>query len=260
MTDLLYNGQQIVTAGDHFLAGAKLSSSSSACVSGQPVTFSLDVDPTTGDPPPYVLGSGTTDSSGQVTVSVGTTPSWLEGCYDITADFAGTSTCLPSTDSATFTVAAPGDSATGGGWYTLSGSGRINFGFTVRKDCKACNCCGGSCTTCSIYKGQALLINNGKWRLKGTLNTYSQKSNQGAAGGSGNLYWWDATSNGGLGSWVLSEANVAFTMSFSDSGEGGKKSSDKFGIIINHTLVSGEPGGLPNSSPIQLKGGNISVQ
>lgn len=36
-------------------------------------------------------------------------------------------------DDATLTLASPGDAATGGGWYTLSGNGRISFGFVVHK-------------------------------------------------------------------------------------------------------------------------------
>ena len=49
----------------------------------------------------------------------------------------------------------------GGGWYTASGIGRVNFGLTVRK----------VPNTTNVYKGQILLINNGKWRLEGTLDS-----------------------------------------------------------------------------------------
>jgi hypothetical protein len=55
-----------------------------------------------------------------------------------------------------------------------------------------------------------------------------------------------------------------FLSSRPDSGwlqcKGGKNSYDKFGIIINHAVTSPEPGTLPNSSPIQLKGGNITLR
>lgn len=66
-------------------------------------------------------------------------------------------------------VASPGAAATGGGWYTLSGSGRVNFGFTVRK-------VDSTCASNCAYKGQLLLINTGKWWLKGNLTTYSKTS------------------------------------------------------------------------------------
>jgi hypothetical protein len=44
-------------------------------------------------------------------------------------------------------VSSPGAAATGGGWYTLSGSGRVNFGFTVRK-------VDSTCASNCAYKGQ----------------------------------------------------------------------------------------------------------
>jgi hypothetical protein len=59
------------------------------------------------------------------------TTGWQEGIYTIKASFAGTASCESSSDEATLTVASPGEAATGGGWYTLPGSGRANFGFTV---------------------------------------------------------------------------------------------------------------------------------
>lgn len=250
------------------LVGAQLSSTGSLCNgAGFTITFSLDVDPRPSPTPgTYLLGSTMTDSSGQATVSVGTT-GWLDGVYTITATFTATTYCASSYDTATLTVTVPGNAAEGGGWYTLSGSGRANFGFEVRQDCKACGISGTNCPTCNAYKGQLLLINNGKWRVKGALNTFTKVAvnpnvSQGAASGTGNLYWWDATLNGGLGGWTLSQAGAVYTASFEDNGTCTKNTcSDKFGIIINHLVVSPpEPGTLPNSSPIQIKGGNITIR
>ena len=181
------------------------------------------------------------------------TTGWLEGVYTITVQFVGTTNCAGSSNQATLMVASPGNSATGGGWYTLSGSGRINFGFNVRKVDKACT------VNCS-YKGNLLLINNGKWRLKGNLTLYSKlATGQGAASGTGNLYWWDPSLNGGLGDWALAQQNVAFTISFYDSGKSGKSSTDKFGINIVYSPAAPQPGTLPNSTPQLLKGGDIKV-
>jgi hypothetical protein len=252
-TTLLYNGGQIVNVGDSFQPAAKLSSSAAACANGQTITFTLDRHPVTGVVGTYTLGSATT-SSGQATMSPVNTTGWVEGIYTIKAIYAGSASCVASLDEASLTVASPGTAANGGGWYTLSGSGRINFGFTVRKADAACQ------TNCA-YKGQLLLINNGKWRLKATLNTYSRLSTgQGAASGTGDLYWWNSSLNGGLGDWALAQSGVSFTINFYDSGKAGKASTDTFGIRIVYTPVAPQPGSLPNSAPQLLKGGDIRVK
>lgn len=258
VTSLLYNGAQVVDVGSTFQPAAKLSSSAAACVSGKQIDFSLDLDPTTGDPGPYSLGSATTNGSGQATLGAVNTAGWIESIYTIRADFAGTSGCEASFDEATLLVASPGNAATGGGWYTLPGSGRISFGFNVRK---VDNKCKNNCA----YKGNLLLMNNGKWRLKGTLDAYSKLANgSGAASGVGDLYWWDASLNGGLGDWALAQSDVAYTVNFFDGGGKGKgKNSgpaDTFGIEIQYVPVPPQPDSLPNSAPTQLKGGDIKVQ
>ena len=255
-TSLLYNGDQLVNIGNNVKLAAQLSSPASACLNGQTIDFSLDANPD-GSAGPYSLGSATTGSDGQATLSLSTS-GWQEGIYDITASFAGTTDCDPSSDDATLTAASPGNSATGGGWYPLPGSGHINFGFNVRK-------VDNKCKTDCAYKGQMLLINNGKWRLKGTLDSYVKTStNQGAASGTGDLYWWDQSLNDGLGDWSLAQSDVSFTINFYNSGQNGKgkksTDSDTFGINIQYTPVSPpQPNALPNSDPQPLKGGDIQV-
>lgn len=254
-TSLLYNGAQIVTLGNSFKPAALLSSSVSSCVSGQTISFSLDRDPTNGNPGPYGLESAVTNSSGQATGAAISTSGWQEGIYTITASFAGTTNCFASSYDATLAVAGTGDSASGGGWYTLAGSGRINFGFTVSKTDNTCK------TNCT-YQGQLLLINTGKWRLKGTLNSYVKLSTgKGAAGGVGDLYWWDSSLNGGLGDWALAASDVSFSANFFDSGKTGKQSTDSFTINIQYTPAPPQPSNLPNSNTLQvLKGGDIRVK
>ena len=59
----------------------------------------------------------------------------------------------------------------------------MNFGFTVHK-----------VPGTSTYKGQVLLINNGKWRYKGKLTKYVKPTaTSGSADGIGTLYRWDLT-------------------------------------------------------------------
>ncbi len=255
-TSLLYNGGQIVTIGNSFKPAALLSSPVSSCVGSQAISFSLDRNPTNGSPGSFPLGSATTGSNGQATMGTAVnTSGWLEGIYTVTSTFAGTTNCNPSSYDATLAVASAGDSASGGGWYTLSGSGRINFGFTVSKTVN-------TCTSNCAYQGQLLLINTGKWRLKGTLNTYVKTSTgTGAAGGTGDLYWWNTSLNGGLGDWALAAPGVSFSTNFFDSGKTGKQSTDSFTINIQYTPVPPRPGNLPNSNQLQLlKGGDIRVK
>jgi hypothetical protein len=265
-TSLLYNGGQIVVAGVSLTLGAQLSGRS-ACLGGRTINFSLDANPLSGSVGAYALGSFATSLGGAVS-RVLSTAGWQEGVYTLTAAFAGDGNCVGSSDSATLTVAVPGEAANGGSWYTLAASGRVNLGFTVR----------AVPNTTNQYKGQLLLINNGKWRLKGTLSSYSRqtsgtiKLNGGgtftcsttnpcaSSSGNGNLYWWD-TSNPAypLGYWhQTSDSPVTFSITFV-AGSGGKNSNAAFGIIINHSIQSGEPSNLPNAAPVSLKGGSINA-
>jgi hypothetical protein len=252
-TSLLYNGGQVVNVGTALPLSANLSSAySPGCVSGKPIGFSIDDDPatTTIESPWTALGApANTNSSGLATKAIATT-GWNEGVYTLRALFAQDSQCQASQDTATLTAAMPGEAANGGGWYTLSGVGRSNFGFTVRK----------TSSTPLTYKGQFLLINNGKWRLKGVLSSYSKLSNSpsGAASGTGTLFKWDQTLNGGLGDWTSVKSGVTFTTKFTDGGSGKKAAPDLFGVRIDYKPAAGEPP-LPNADPIAIKGGDVKV-
>jgi len=253
---ILYTGDQIVKLGETFEAKAQLTGPNAASINGIKVCFFLDDDPTGGNPGEWKLGEGTTGSMGVVTLSPIDTDGWISGVYTVIARTCD-SNVTNARDEATFTVADPGDAATGGGWYTLGGSGRVNFGFTVRKIPD---------TDPAQYKGKILLINNEKWRLKGDLNEYVSVDGHGAASGTGMLYLWDITLNDGLGGWVLYTEDVNFTISFADLNAGGatgkaKKtvSPDTFGIHIDCATGDGDPV-LPNSEPTELKGGNIDIK
>ena len=260
---ILYTGVQLMKVSEPLAPiTAKLSGAGALATDGTIVYFYLDLDPRTGAPvaaPGFLLAQGTSNAAGIVTASDmpgKPTLGWLSGVYEVTAAIVDPNVNYCS-DEATLTIAGPGDAATGGGWYTVPGTGRVNFGFTVKL----------VEGTLNTYKGQILLINNGKWRLKGTLNSYGCVGVQGAASGTGNLYRWDSTANGGQGAWVLSEAGVSFTISFADNNAGGGTGNNKktiapdtFCIHINHVIIAGEPGPLPNSTAISLKGGNIDIK
>jgi hypothetical protein len=115
--------------------------------------------------------------------------------------------------------------------------------------------------------GQFLAINNGKWRLKGTLNFFGNTTCPtitgwtgvcGSVSGVGKLYSWDQTLSGGLGDWVF-EDEVTFTAGFYDGGssrKGGAKPD--YAGILTITGYSGSDA-LPLSLPIQLMGGNVTL-
>jgi hypothetical protein len=263
-TSLLYTGTQIVILGTTATAvtpSAQLSSGASVCLNGQTIAFSASPNPTGGSSP-LSLGTAVTNASGVATATtVSASTGWFEGVYQVTASFAGSIICDPSSNPATLTVGSAGDSATGGGWYTLPSSGRLNFGFTIQTVPN---------TSPTAYKGQLVLMNNGKWMLKGSFsgtNAYTRTgSGQGAANGIGDLYWWNQTLSGGLGDWQLAQSVVQFTISL-DQGTNVKSSTCNgtngegcFGIQISYTPVSPQPSKLPNSQPTAINGGSIKVR
>jgi hypothetical protein len=81
---------------------------------------------------------------------------------------------------------------------------------------------------------------------------------QGAAAGTGDLFWWNQTLNGGLGDWQLAKSSVGFTIKFTPTGTNAKTQPGTFGIQISYSPVSPQPA-LPNSAPISLKGGQIRM-
>lgn len=255
-TSIIYNGQQLVTIGNSLVPAATLSSPVAACTNGKTISFSLDANPITGAAVAYPLESATTNSSGQATGAAINTTGWLEGQYTITASFAATASCAASSYEASLAVASPGAAASGGGWFNLSGAGRSNFGFNVRK----------VVNTTNTYKGQLLLINNGKWRIKGTISSYGltgtsslTATKAGSASGTGALYWWNAALNSGLGGWQLAQSPVSFTINFSASAAGKKASPGSFGIQIPYRPIAPQPSTLPTSAPQLLKGGTVNV-
>jgi hypothetical protein len=242
-TTLTYDGDEYVMAGGTFNVGALLASPDSSCVGGQPVTFSLDTNPITLAAGTFQLATSTTNSSGQTPLVPVSTAGWQEGVYTLTASYAGTLTCAPAQDIVALTVASASDAASGGGW--ISDNGRTSFGFTVRLVPH----------TTSTYKGQFQLINNGKWRLKGTLSSYSTSLGVGTASGTGDLYYQAAT-----GGWQLAQQGVSFTIQFTASSGGKKASPGTLGIQISYTPTSPpQPAHLPNTAPVPLKGGHIGM-
>jgi hypothetical protein len=246
-TSLLYTGSQLVNLGSTLTPAATLTSPAASCVGGQPVSFALDRNPTTGAAGSYPLGTVAADDSGVATGSGISTSGWQDGVYEVTASYPGSpGACDAATDTAVLTIASPGAAATGGGWYTLAGSGRVNFGMTVKK------------LPSGTYSGQFTLVNNGKWRLKGALTSYVKTGTSGAASGIGTLYWWNSTLNGGTGGWAVAGNDVAFTASFTDKGPNGSKTADTFGVHISYTPVAPQQQ-LPNASPVIIKGGGINI-
>jgi hypothetical protein len=251
-TSLVYTGSQVVAVGATLTPKALLTATDGTCPAGQVVQFRLDDDPTTAVPGdgPFDLGAALTDAGGTAQAAGVPTAGWIEGTYTVSAVAPGSDSCAGALDDAILTVATPGTAASGGGFYTLAGSGRVSFGFTVRAVPKS---------SPVEHRGQLLLINTGKWRLKGTLDSYVRTGRTtGVASGSGRLYRWDATASGGSGDWVLAGDPVTFTVSFVDGGSG-RKAVDWFGIQINHMAADPAAARLPNSPPQPLKGGNLVV-
>ena len=155
-TALAYTGPPSVSAGTGLVPAATLTSPASACQASQPVTFTLDTNPTTGAAGTYPLEPATTTASGAATGASISTTGWQAGAYTITASYAGTGNCAASTATAPLAVTTPGLAAAGAGSYPVTGAGTVSFGFIVAK-----------IPHTSRYLGGISLVSTGGWRLAG---------------------------------------------------------------------------------------------
>jgi hypothetical protein len=254
-TSLSYTGPSQVAISSSFTATASLSSPVSGCEGSQPVNFSVSPDPLT----PSVstsslsLGTASTNASGAVSVSGVSTSGWANGVYTITVMYAGTSAgttlCAASVGTAPLAVTAAGQFAFGYGSYTPTASvGSTSFGFVVSKTTK------GTSTT---YTGRLGVVTPGKWLFQASVSSFGlTSSTQGLLGGTGSLYWWNSTLNKGRGGWQLAKSGVAYKAT---ANAATKTTPASFGITITYTPVSPQPSSLPNSSPVTLAKGAITI-
>ena len=153
-------------------------------------------------------------------------------------------------DSVILTVYATGSNAYGGGFYTIPGAGKANFGFVVQKVAKTTN----------TFKGQVLWNFKENWRFKGTLDNFGKGLDGttpiGTASGTGILQEWDESALEGLGDWVTAESGVNVILKFTATTASSKKSPGNAGsFAINFSYI--DPSlPLPNNL-LPLKGGNI---
>lgn len=202
-------------------------------VVGRAVTFTLT--PVGGGSP--AVFTATTNAFGTATTS-GT--GLAAGEYDLTVSVAAAANCTAAVQTdLVASMVAPSDSASGGGWYALpvTGQKRVNFGFMVKR------------ITASTYKGNLLLIQTGKTRIKGSITAYGRTGTTGVASGTGTLYTYDPLTL----QWV-NPVPVTFSVRFTDGGSGKKAQPDTFGV----TSVS-VSGTQLVASPQPLKGGNIQL-
>jgi hypothetical protein len=140
----------------------------------------------------------------------------------------------------------PGLAAAGAGSYTVPGDSPVHFGFIIAK-IPHTNTCVGSVS----------LINDGNWRLTGTLASYLKTSTtQGTVTGTGTLSWWNPALNEHHGGWQPASKSVTFTASFSSTTT---TAPGTFGIQIAYTPAPPQPAALPNSAPLTLQSGIITM-
>ena len=241
-TALAYTGPQSAARGASFTPAAALSSPASACQAGQPVSFTLNVNPKTAAARTYPLESATTDGTGAATGAPVSTSGWRAGAYTITASYAGTADCGASASTKPLVVTVSGLKAAGTGSYPVPGAGTVTVDFAVIGHT-------------STYHGGITLVSKGNWRLTGTDSSYTKSSaTQGKVTGTGTLSWWNPSLNNNHGGWQLARTGVAFTASFTATTT---TSSGSFGIQISYTPVPPQPSTLPNSSLISLRSGII---
>lgn len=241
-SSVMYDGQQLVASGFALAASARVSGPA-GCTGGRTVTFSLDRNPLLGVVGPFVLGTAASDPAGRATADV-PTGDWVAGGYTVTASVAESTGCGAATAGATLTVGSLGTSAGGSGWYLLANSGRVSFGFDVRR------------VTGSEYSGTLRLTNDGRWRVRGSLTSYVRTSDgRGTASGAGELAWWNPALAGGRGDWQVARTDAPYTIEFTATGPNKKTTPGTFGIRIGYTPAGGQPAPLPSSAPQNLAGG-----
>jgi hypothetical protein len=246
---LVYVGPDQVGIGSSLVPTGTLSSPVTACESVQPVTFSLSVDPLNGAAGPYTLETVNSSATGAVTGTVIATTGWENGVYTITASYAGTSTgttqCAPASTTAALAVTSPGQFAYGFGWYTpVASLGPTSLGFVVVH-------------SNSGYQGQLSVVTPGKWWFQANVTSVGLTgTTQGLLGGTGSLYWWNTTLNKGHGGWQLAKSGATYK---AIANAATKTAPASFGITITYTPGSGQPTVLPNSSPVALTKGGITI-
>jgi CSLREA domain-containing protein len=246
-TTLTYTGPQTASTKSTFVPAATLSNGPSACDSGQPVAFTLNLNPITGAAGPYTLESATTSSAGVATGAAISTAQWQYGSYTLTATYAGSSDCAGSVTSVALSVTEPGLAASGVGIYTAPGAGGVSFGFAA----------GLKPGTQSTYLGALALVDNSRWELIASVTAYAKSNSTTAAlSGKGNLYWWNPVLDRSRGGWALAASNVAYTARCTTTT---RSSPGSFGITITYTPAPGQPSPLPNSAPITLTKGAITL-
>ncbi|MFM1770824.1 MAG: hypothetical protein RJA22_3353, partial [Verrucomicrobiota bacterium] len=161
---------------------ATLTSPLAGCAVGKTVDFTVTQGAT-----PITSASGTTDAGGNVSVTVSLPP----GVYDITVAFAGDDDCTGSADTGILTVASPGDSVYGGGWYkaTAAPVTKASFGLVaLRKYDRK--------TASYTYSGNLVWVHHKLHRLKSTsitaigTTTVSGYAKSALVSGTGQLSSW----------------------------------------------------------------------
>ncbi len=220
-----------------------------SCDSGQPVTFSLSADPLNGAAGPYALETAITTTSGAVNGTAISTSGWENGVYTITASYAGTTTgttqCAGVSTMASLAVTSPGQFAFGFGTYTpAAGVGPTSFGFVVSH-------------SKSSYQGELNVVTPGKWWFQANISSFGLTgTTQALLGGTGTLYWWNTTLNRGHGGWQLAKSGVSYKAT---ANAATKTTAASFGITVTYTPGSGQPTLLPNSSPVAISKGTITI-
>jgi len=247
---LSYTGVNLVAAGSTLALSASLTSSAPSCSTGQPVTFSLSVNPLNGSAAEYLLGTANTSPTGVVTVAAVNTTGWQNGTYVVTASYpgatVGATVCPPAATTASLAVTAPGTLGFGAGVYTVPGVGPTSFSFVA-----------ALVPFTKFYVGALTVTTAGKWLFQANVTGYSKASTgHGLLSGKGALYWWNPTLNRSRGGWQLAKSNVTYAAT---ANAATKTAAASFGLSISYTPTSPQPTVLPNSSPIALDHGSIVV-
>ncbi|MHA3700892.1 MBG domain-containing protein [Jatrophihabitans sp. YIM 134969] len=243
-TTVTYTGPTQITSGTAFVPSAT-SSGPRGCPAGQAVTFSLDADPVTGAPGPYVIATAVTGATGVATAAAVRTTGWSVGARTVTVSTPGTDNCLAASGSTPVAVVTAGQVAVGAGTF-VSSAGTTAFALAAVPVAR----------TTGKYVGGVSLTTPGAWWFTGAVATYTRTgAAQGTLTGSGTLWSWNAALNRGRGGWAVARTGVPFTVTAVATS---RSTPGQIGVQLGYTPPAGSRP-LPSSALTPIRSGAMTL-
>jgi len=160
-TAIVYTGTTYVASGATTASLSAQLSGATACISGQSITFWIDLDGNGVEDTNELYTNISTNSSGIATTSA---TGLVPGVYEVAVTFASTGNCTGAMNVADLVVAGMGKASNGEGDYTVGGTDRVNLDYdAIVKSTK----------TRTTVSGKILWQSKNMSRFKGSVDFYT---------------------------------------------------------------------------------------